>query len=343
MKAITPAKLIPPDQSTAASGTLPTEQTKLRIGDQRADEHVLDRLQRPAGASVTKRKLKKSLPSRPMKPASRKPIVISFQSICQSPRKLPATVRPGRGRGQPLAPARARLARGHVVLVAACRPRWACSRACSSSRGETKKRSRPPPSARSARSRRRTRRARTASRSGPRGRGRAPRRGWSRRTGRRAPWPPRRPSGTATWRSRSPRRSRRRRRRRARSPSPPGRRRGPRGRLRSARAAPRPGRSPRSRSRGPAPTRPRRPSAATVRIPCRILLEDVTHAGTVTGEHRSGSRDGCGRFLPSPEPEAPARSAARATISSRLGNLAAAHQHAPADHRRVDDRPPVAA
>ena len=31
MKATTPAKLIPPDQSTAASGTLPTEQTKVRI------------------------------------------------------------------------------------------------------------------------------------------------------------------------------------------------------------------------------------------------------------------------------------------------------------------------
>ena len=30
MNAITPAKLIPPDHSTAASGTLPTEQTKLR-------------------------------------------------------------------------------------------------------------------------------------------------------------------------------------------------------------------------------------------------------------------------------------------------------------------------
>ena len=29
MNAITPAKLMPPDQSTAASGTLPTEQTKL--------------------------------------------------------------------------------------------------------------------------------------------------------------------------------------------------------------------------------------------------------------------------------------------------------------------------
>ena len=29
MNAITPAKLIPPDHSTAASGTLPTEQTKL--------------------------------------------------------------------------------------------------------------------------------------------------------------------------------------------------------------------------------------------------------------------------------------------------------------------------
>ena len=29
MNAITPAKLIPPDHSTAASGTLPTEHTKL--------------------------------------------------------------------------------------------------------------------------------------------------------------------------------------------------------------------------------------------------------------------------------------------------------------------------
>ena len=29
MNASTPAKLIPPDHSTAASGTLPTEQTKL--------------------------------------------------------------------------------------------------------------------------------------------------------------------------------------------------------------------------------------------------------------------------------------------------------------------------
>ena len=45
MKAITPAKLIPPDHSTAASGTLPTEQTKLRIGDDRADDRVLDQLQ----------------------------------------------------------------------------------------------------------------------------------------------------------------------------------------------------------------------------------------------------------------------------------------------------------
>ena len=31
MKAITPAKLIPPDHNTAANGTFPTEQTKLRI------------------------------------------------------------------------------------------------------------------------------------------------------------------------------------------------------------------------------------------------------------------------------------------------------------------------
>ncbi len=90
MNAITPAKLIPPDQSTAASGALPTEQTKLStamIGPTITFSIVLI----AGGASSMKRKLKKSLPSSPMKPASRKPMLISFQSIFQSPRKLWAT------------------------------------------------------------------------------------------------------------------------------------------------------------------------------------------------------------------------------------------------------------
>jgi hypothetical protein len=44
-----------------------------------------------AGASSTKRKSNTSLPSSPMNPASRNPIVISFHSIAQSSRKLAAT------------------------------------------------------------------------------------------------------------------------------------------------------------------------------------------------------------------------------------------------------------
>jgi hypothetical protein len=69
---------------------LPTEQTKLRTaisGPTRTFSIVCT----SGGASVTKRKLKKSSPSRPMKPARMKPRVISFQSIFQSPRKLWAT------------------------------------------------------------------------------------------------------------------------------------------------------------------------------------------------------------------------------------------------------------
>ena len=38
MKLMTPPKLIPPFHSTAASGTLPIEQTKLSTDDERADQ-----------------------------------------------------------------------------------------------------------------------------------------------------------------------------------------------------------------------------------------------------------------------------------------------------------------
>src|ERR1700749_4463718 len=88
--ATTPAKLIPPDHSTAASGTLPIEQTKLStamIGPTTTFSASLG----PAGGGSTNRPLKKALPSSPMKPAITKPSVISFQSIDQSLRKLLAT------------------------------------------------------------------------------------------------------------------------------------------------------------------------------------------------------------------------------------------------------------
>ena len=88
--ASTPAKQIPPDHSTAASGTFPTEQTKLStamIGPMITFSIV------GSGAGALRRNScsKKPLPNCAMNPASRNPSVISFHSICQSPRKLCAT------------------------------------------------------------------------------------------------------------------------------------------------------------------------------------------------------------------------------------------------------------
>ena len=90
MNAITPAKGIPPAHRTAASGTLPIEQTKLATaisGPISARPHDAHRARRV----VQEEAVEDVLPSSAMKPASRKPIVISFHSISQSARKLPAT------------------------------------------------------------------------------------------------------------------------------------------------------------------------------------------------------------------------------------------------------------
>ncbi|HEX8977809.1 MAG TPA: hypothetical protein VF781_14975 [Solirubrobacteraceae bacterium] len=90
MKAITPAKLIPPLHSTAASGTLPTEQTNdstAITGPMNAPHTVCTM----CGEPVRNSECRKPLPSWATNPASRKPIVISLHSICQSPRKLCAT------------------------------------------------------------------------------------------------------------------------------------------------------------------------------------------------------------------------------------------------------------
>ena len=75
-----------------------------------------------------------------MKPASRKPSAISFQSIVQSPRKLAATSAQASARGEALAPARAAPSPSPWCSWPACAS-WAWRRACSSSRGETKRRS----------------------------------------------------------------------------------------------------------------------------------------------------------------------------------------------------------
>src|SRR5215212_9080297 len=110
MNAITPANEIPPDHRTAASGTFPIEQTKLStaiIGPAMTFSSVFTGPE----ASFRNRALKKSSPSRPMKPASRKPIVISFHSIPQSWRKFWAT--------SDHAPTR--LVAGGVVLMAVLR------------------------------------------------------------------------------------------------------------------------------------------------------------------------------------------------------------------------------
>ena len=90
MNEITPANEIPPAQRTAASGTLPTEQTNASTATTGPRTTFSSSCPLPP-LSVRKSPLKKSIGSSAMKPAIRKPAVISFQSICASPRKLWAT------------------------------------------------------------------------------------------------------------------------------------------------------------------------------------------------------------------------------------------------------------
>ena len=136
MNASTPAKLIPPDQSTAASGTLPTEQTKLRTATS-GPTMTFSIAWTGSGASSMKRALKKSSPSRPMKPANRKPRVISFQSIRQSrTKKRPTSPQAS------VEPRRRRQANDAAALLGSAPPSfWALTLARASSRGDTKSRS----------------------------------------------------------------------------------------------------------------------------------------------------------------------------------------------------------
>src|SRR6266542_5653166 len=90
MNAITPENEMPPAQSTAASGTLPTEHTN----ESAATTGPSTTFSSKRGAldeSVMNSALKKLIGKSALKPAIRKPPMISFHSISQSPRKLCAT------------------------------------------------------------------------------------------------------------------------------------------------------------------------------------------------------------------------------------------------------------
>ena len=90
MNAITPANEIPPAQSTAARGTLPTEHTNESTATIGPINTFSSSCPVPP-VSERKSPLKKSIGSSATKPAIRKPAPISFQSISQSLRKLSAT------------------------------------------------------------------------------------------------------------------------------------------------------------------------------------------------------------------------------------------------------------
>src|SRR5579884_2106334 len=134
--ATTPPNEMPPDHRTAASGTLPTEQTKLRTAT--AGPSTTFSIVRSGWLALwMKRPPKKPLPRSPMKPASRNPAPISFHSIAQSLRKLCATsdhasIEVSRSRR-----GASRVAGACWCRICACS---ACSRACCSSRRETNSR-----------------------------------------------------------------------------------------------------------------------------------------------------------------------------------------------------------
>jgi hypothetical protein len=79
----TPAKLIPPDHRTAASGTLPTEQTKLSAAIN-GPTTTFSSVGIGRGACATNSEVKNESLNCAATPASRKPAVISFHTISQS-------------------------------------------------------------------------------------------------------------------------------------------------------------------------------------------------------------------------------------------------------------------
>ncbi len=257
MNAITPAKLMPPDHSTAASGMFPTEQTKLSTaisGPMSAPQTVCT----SGGAPVRNRLLKTLVPSCATKPASTKPrrdLLVEHLPVAA---EVVRDVRPGVDRRQALTPAQRRA--GHVVLVPAVgRERVRARLLLQPRRDEQPQHQRHQDDHHEAAEVLGEREL--PAEQHPQHQAELPdevRRGELEGQCRRRR---RHPSGRGSWRSPPRRTSRRTRRRRA--PSPMRSAAGPRRSWppRRARAGPRPGRSRRSRSPARAPTRPPTPSA----------------------------------------------------------------------------------
>ena len=256
---------MPPDHSTAASGTLPTEQTKLSTAMSGPTSTFSIVPDGRAGASVRNSPLKKSVAElRPMKPASRKPMRDLLPEHLPVAAEVVRDVRPRRGRAS-AARASGRSRAGRVVLVAGRRPARVLARLrLEPGRDEQPQRDRHQRDHHDAAEVLGERELPADQH--PQDEPELPdevRRGELERE--RAS-PPRRPSGTATWRSRRRRRSTRRTRRRARSRAPTGRAPPPDERGLDALA-----RDPRlhdggdREARGRAPTRPPTPSGRRCR------------------------------------------------------------------------------
>ena len=134
---MTPPKLIPPDHSTAATGTLPTEQTNVSTA-MIGPTITFSSSRGTAGALSRNSELKKSLPSSPMKPAMTNPSTTSFHTIAQSLRKLWATSDHASTERTRRRSGRRDCAEACWCPLSAC---WAWRRALSSRRRETNRRS----------------------------------------------------------------------------------------------------------------------------------------------------------------------------------------------------------
>ena len=104
MNAITPAKLIPPDQSTAARGTLPTEQTKLSTAMSGPTSDVLDR-RGPARRVCEEERVEEVVAEQADEAGEQEADRDLLPEHLPVAAEVVRDIGPGRERGQPLAPA----------------------------------------------------------------------------------------------------------------------------------------------------------------------------------------------------------------------------------------------
>ena len=103
MKAITPAKEMPPDQRTAASGTLPTEQTKLSTAIS-GPTMTFSSDPSARGASSMKQAVEEVVAQQADEPGEQEAERDLLPEHLPVAAEVVGDVRPGRGRAQSLAP-----------------------------------------------------------------------------------------------------------------------------------------------------------------------------------------------------------------------------------------------